>query len=113
MYCMKCGREVEGEQVFCPECLELMEQEPIAIRTSVKIPRQPLKNNRPRRPVVYLEEEVRRLERSNDRMRIWILLLAMSTILLTLAIYHQDVADVVENLGQNYSIVETIHRGPR
>ena len=113
MYCMKCGREVDGEQVFCPECLAEIEQDPIDIRTSVKIPRQPPKNNRPRRPVVYLEEEVRRLERASDRMRIWILLLAMSTILLAMAFYHQEVADVVENLGQNYSIVETIHRGPR
>ena len=113
MYCMKCGREVEEGQVFCPECLEQMEQEPIAIDTSVKIPRQPPRNTRPRRPTVHLEEEVKRLERSGDRLRIWVLLLAMSTILLSMATYHKEVAKVVEDLGKNYSIAETVRNGPR
>ena len=113
MYCMKCGREVEGEEVFCPECLAQMEQEPIAMNASVKIPRQPPHNNRPRRPSVHLEEEVKRLERCNERLRIWVLLLAMATILLAMAIYHKEVVKVVEDLGKNYSIAETLHRGPR
>ena len=112
MYCMKCGREVEGEEVFCPECLEQMEREPIAMNASVKIPRQPPKNTRSRRPAVYLEEEVKRLERANERMRIWVILLAMATILLAMAIYHKEVVQVVEDLGKNYSIVETRY-GPR
>ena len=114
MYCMKCGREVEGEEVFCSECLEQMEQEPIPMQASVKIPRQPPKDSRPRRPVVYLEEQVKRLERANERMRIWVILLAMATILLAMAIYHKEVVQVVEDLGKNYSIIESgIHRGPR
>ena len=113
MYCMKCGREVEGEEVFCPECLEQMEREPIDMNASVKIPRQPPKNTRSRRPMIHLEEEVKRLERANERMRIWVLLLAMSTILLAMAIYHKEVVQVVEDLGKNYSIAESIHRGPR
>ena len=114
MYCMKCGREVEGEEVFCPECLAQMEQEPIAMNASVKIPCQPPYNNRPRRPSVHLEEEVKRLERSNERMRIWVVLLATAVFLLTLAIYHKEVVQVVEDLGKNYSIVESnIHHGPR
>lgn len=113
MYCMKCGREVEGEQVFCPECLEEMGKEPIAMNASVKIPRQPPRSTRSRRPTVHLEEEVKRLERCNERLRIWVLLLAMSTILLSMAMYHKEVAKVVENLGKNYSIVETVRNGPR
>ena len=114
MYCMKCGREVEGEQAFCPDCLVRMEQEPIPMNASIKIPRQPPRNNRPRRPAVHLEEEVRRLERANERMRIWVILLAMSTLLLAMAVYHKEVVQVVEDLGKNYSIVESdIHHGPR
>ena len=114
MYCMKCGREVEGEEVFCPECLAQMEQEPIAMNASVKIPCQPPYNNRPRRPSVHLEEEVKRLERSNERLRVWVILLATASVLLSMALYHKEVVKVVEDLGKNYSIVETgIHRGPR
>ena len=112
MYCMKCGREVEDGQVFCPECLDLMKLEPIPIRSSVKIPRQPLKSNKTRRPAIHYEEEVRRLEKSNERLWIWVILLAMSAVLLAMAIYHKEVVQVVEELGKNYSIVETRY-GPR
>ena len=112
MYCMKCGREVDGEHVFCPDCLGQMEQEPVAMNAAFKIPRQPPRNTRPRRPVVYLEEEVKRLDRSNGRLRAWVIVLTMSTVLLLMAIYHKEVVQVVEDLGKNYSIVET-HRGPR
>ena len=114
MYCMKCGREVEGGQVFCPKCLEQMEQDPIAIGTPVKIPSQPSRSNSTRRPTVHLEEDLKRLERSCDRLRIWVILLAMATVLLAMAAYYKEVAHVVEDLGKNYSIVESgIHRGPR
>ena len=112
MYCMKCGREVEDGQVFCSDCLVQMELEPIPIRSSVKIPRQPLKTNKIRRPAIHYEEEVRRLEKANERLRIWVILLAMATVLLIMAAYHKEVVQAVEDLGKNYSIVETRH-GPR
>ena len=84
------------------------------MNVSVKIPRQPLRSNRPRRPTVYLEEEVKRLDRSNQRLRAWIILLATATVLLTMAFYHKEMAQVVEDLGKNYSIVESgIHHGPQ
>ena len=114
MYCMKCGREVEGEEVFCTECMVQMEQEPIAMNASVKIPRQPPRDSRSRRPLVHLEEEVKRLERSNERLRVWVILLATAVVLLSMAIYHKQVVQAVEDLGKNYSIVESgIHHGPR
>ena len=106
MYCMKCGREVEDGQVFCPECLGLMEREPIPIRSSVKIPSQPPKSNKIRRPALHYEEEVRRLEKAGERLRIWVILLAMSTILLAMAVYHKEVTQAVEDMGKNYTIVE-------
>ena len=112
MYCMKCGREVEGGQVFCVDCMVQMELEPVPIRASVKIPRQPLNNHKTRRPAIHYEEEVNRLEKANERLRIWVLLLAMATILLSMAVYHNEVVKAVEDLGKNYSIVET-HHGPR
>ena len=111
MHCMKCGREVEQEQVFCEECRTQMEQEPVSMRTAVKIPRQPPRNTK-HRPPVHLEEEVRRLDRGNERLRAWVLLLATSTVLLAMALYHKEVVAVVEDLGKNYSIVET-QTGPR
>ena len=107
MNCMKCGREVEDGQTFCPECLEQMEQEPVRITASVHIPRQPVQTNKPHRPIVYLEEEVARLSRSNDRLRMWVILLGVLSVLLALDIYHKEVVMMVSELGKNYSIVET------
>ena len=107
MNCMRCGREVEEGQVFCNECLELMESDPIRIATPVHIPRQPTKGAATRRPVHHPEEEVRRLEKANERLRVWVILLAMAAVLLGMAVYHNEVAAVVDELGRNYSVIET------
>ena len=107
MNCMKCGREVEEGQVFCPECLEQMEAEPIKISAPVHIPRQPARNTVSHRPALPLEEDVRRLERTNENLRVWVILLAMATLLLAMAVYHKEVIGVVEDLGKNYSVIES------
>lgn len=39
MYCLKCGREIEGDQVFCNECLATMEQYPVNPGTPVHLPK--------------------------------------------------------------------------
>ena len=39
MYCMKCGREIEGQQVFCNDCLATMEQYPVNPNTPVQLPK--------------------------------------------------------------------------
>ena len=111
MYCMKCGREVDDKQVFCQECLAQMEQEPVDMRTAVKIPRQPPRNAK-HRPPVHLEEEVKRLDRGNTKLRAWVILLATSTVLLSMAMYYNEVMAPEGDLGRNYSIVET-HQGSR
>ena len=107
MNCMKCGREVEDGQVFCQDCLTQMEAEPIRIATPVHIPRQPSKGATTHRAVHHPEEEVRRLEKANEKLRVWVILLAMATLLLAMAAYHNEVADVVEEWGRNYSVIDT------
>lgn len=113
MNCMKCGREVEEGQVFCQECLEQMEADPIRISTPVHIPRQPSKGAAVHHSVIHPEDEIRRLERANERLRIWVILLAMATLLLGMAVYHKEVADAVAELGRNYSVseIKVIPRG--
>ena len=106
MNCMKCGREVDEGQVFCWNCLQQMETEPIKITASVRIPRQPARRAATHRPVLHLEEDVRRLERANENLRVWVLLLAMAAVLLAMAVYHQEVGQAVAELGKNYAIIE-------
>ena len=38
MHCMKCGREIQEKQVFCPDCLAHMAENPVKAGTAVKLP---------------------------------------------------------------------------
>ena len=38
MHCMKCGREIQEQQVFCPDCLAHMAQNLVKPGTVVKLP---------------------------------------------------------------------------
>ena len=38
MNCLKCGREIDAKDVFCPMCLEDMEKYPVKPGTAVHIP---------------------------------------------------------------------------
>lgn len=69
MLCMKCGREIEAEQVFCGECLAEMEKYPVKPGTVVTIPLRPAPNQQKkqaghrRHPAAPLEEQVKRLKK--------------------------------------------------
>ena len=39
MYCLKCGNETQSEKVFCPACLDAMEQYPVKPGTAIQLPR--------------------------------------------------------------------------
>lgn len=38
MVCLRCGKTTEENEVFCPECLEVMEQQPVKPDTPIVIP---------------------------------------------------------------------------
>lgn len=81
MKCMRCGRDIEAGQVFCPECLENMSRHPVAPGTPIRIPRRPdpqLKRAA-RRKVVPEEEQIRILKK---RLRIMAWVLAVTLVLL-------------------------------
>lgn len=108
MNCMKCGREVKEGQVFCDECLEGMEQEPININTPVRIPVQPKDAPSHRRPILNPEEEVKRLEKINQNLILFLTLTTVAMFLFASGLFYQEVLDVVDDLGRNYSVVETV-----
>ena len=39
--CMKCGKKLGASQVFCDECLKMMEKRPVKPGTVVKLPNRP------------------------------------------------------------------------
>lgn len=112
MNCMKCGREIEEGQVFCPDCLEEMEKHPVKPGTAVLLPRprpvSPVKKayakwRQPPAP----EEMVVRLKK---RLRILLLVWLLTLVLLAMFAY-PTVRDFLEQEtllpGQNYTTITT------
>lgn len=38
MTCLRCGRKTDENQIFCQECLEVMEKQPVKPDTPIQIP---------------------------------------------------------------------------
>ena len=79
MNCMKCGRDISTEQVFCPECLTEMARYPVKPGTPVNLPVHPKDPDPRKKPVkakrtLTPEEQVPRL-RSSLRLMVWALIL--------------------------------------
>lgn len=108
MNCLKCGRELEGNDVFCPECLEDMERHPVRINTAVHIPQQPAKKfGAHRRAGMSAEEQVKRLRRTNQQLKlVLILVIAVAIFFALLAFDVVERSHVNDLWGQNYSIVD-------
>ena len=82
MNCIKCGRELRGEQVFCRECQENMEHHPVKPGTPVQLPAsapQPEAKANPIRIKKALPMEVRLRK---QRVTIRLLVLSLITVLL-------------------------------
>lgn len=112
MNCMKCGREFEGDQAFCPHCLEQMAKNPVKPDIIINLPRRPdasQKKPASRKRARTPEEQIHRLKKFNRFLIISLCLMTLLVGVLTLLsidIFKQ--LDVQRFLGQNYSTVETI-----
>lgn len=107
MNCMKCGREIGEDQVFCEECLLDMEKYPVKPGTTVQLPKrreQPgAKKSHPRRKApLPLEEQVKHLRK---RLRFMAVLSVILLVLVALLGWQTAVHLMEEDVlpGQNYS----------
>ncbi len=111
MNCMKCGREFEGDQAFCPACLEEMERYPVNSNVVVNLPKRKdssLKKPAARKKIRTPEEQIERLKQNNRRLTVWLCLMILIAGLLTwLSIDAFRQLDVQRFLGKNFTTVET------
>ena len=111
MNCVKCGREIEHDQVFCPVCLKGMEEYPVKPGTVVHIPKHPEDEERKappkKKPVLSPEEQNRRLKRKLLGLRIGLAVMLLLCGVLCFAVGKAAVElDFYRFLGQNYSTEE-------
>ena len=77
--CIKCGREIGPDAVFCEECLADMERHPVKPGTPVILHQKPAFVRRnPSRKVKKTEEQIRGLKRTVAWLWALIVLLALA-----------------------------------
>ena len=111
MNCIKCGRDIGEDQVFCETCLTEMENYPVKPGTAIHIParneEEPKKAPVKKKPVPSPSEQVLRLKKKLHRTRVWlVVLMLLCGGLCFLAGWFLADTDVQQVLGQNYSTAE-------
>ena len=109
MHCIKCGKETKNNDVFCQDCLLVMQTQPVKPGTAVHIPTRPASKKVPSRKKALSPEEQLLKLRKQVRKLVWcivalILALAVTTSS-TLYLLHQQ--QLQDDLGKNYSTVTT------
>lgn len=105
MGCMRCGRDVPGEQAFCEDCLLEMEKYPVKPGTAVMLPirkETPAARKQSRRKVLPPEEQVKVLKRRVRGLTITLILTLLLAAALAIPAYQHLMEDHFLP-GQNYS----------
>lgn len=109
MNCMKCGREISGDQVFCDHCLADMEKYPVRPDIVIQLPKRPAsrKTINRRSPVTPAIQ----LEKLKHHHRLTVIILSVSILLAALAGFFGGIftqrSIIRKQRGQNYSTVAT------
>ncbi len=110
MQCMKCGRDLDEDQVFCDVCQEDMKKYPVKPGTVVLLPHY-VRHNQPKRTpkrIMTHEEQIRRLKKRN-RVLAYLFALALTCAIsfgmLSLYLYAEYEDKFLP--GQNYTVVES------
>ena len=107
MSCMRCGRDVISNQVFCDDCLSSMEKYPVNPNTPVILPKHPQKTvhkKTVRKKTVPLEDQIFVLK---HRVRLLTILLIAFSLLSALLVYPavQYLKEDHFLPGQNYTSI--------
>ena len=110
MNCMKCGKELKVDGVFCPECLEEMEKYPVKPNITIQLPVRratPPSRRKPRRQrYVKAEDQIRHLKKVRNWL-IGILIFVILTFSAAVAVtLHLLYSEEGFGIGQNYSTID-------
>lgn len=118
MNCLRCGRETDGQQVFCKACLDDMARHPVKSDTPVYLPVRktreiPKKQFHWHRKERTAEEMVVILRKRVRVLTALVLILAMMLLAAAVGVWfaHQQAAGLTTpNIGQNFQIVTDIFK---
>ena len=107
MQCLRCGRETDGDQVFCFLCESVMVKHPVKPNTVVTIPeRKASVKAVPVRKPPCPEEDTAPLHRTIAQLRLWVCMLLAMLMLCAAALTWQELSrEEGPAIGQNYSSI--------
>ena len=112
MNCLKCGRDVPEEQLFCESCLEVMAKYPVKPNTAIQLPHREehafIRKPQPeRRQAPNFEEKYYTALRILRRILVlWLITIGLLTASLYPAVKYL-LGDTFRLPGQNYSTFST------
>jgi len=110
--CMRCGKDTQDRDVFCPECLEEMERYPVKPGTVIQIPvrRDPAEKPK-RKKELTLEEQLAAANKKLDLLRRWLIVMTAAAALLGTLLYFSvstsDAQQEENSRTRNYTVVES------
>ena len=114
MNCVKCGRELTDDGVFCTDCLLEMEKYPVDPGTVVLLPRRresPIQKKQVKRHTPAPEEQIASL-RKRVLVLTLLLIVCIAAIVLMFEPTMHYIRDEHYEIGQNYSSVTSSSNTP-
>ena len=115
MHCMKCGKEIADDQVFCEACLEVMAKYPVKPDTPVQIYKRPVRTEKKYARQLTAKEVIQKQAR-RIRILTWITVILFVAFCLTAVLalkFHSNSNSAPLSapeqhipLGQNYIAIE-------
>ena len=112
MNCMKCGREIQEGQVFCIDCLKVMEKYPVRPGTAVHLPKRPayspIRRAISKRKVFSAEEMVKKQRRLIRRLILALVIVSVLAAVLAIPAVTHLLENEESLIGQNYSVIQEL-----
>ncbi len=111
MTCLKCGKEIKDNQVFCPHCLDIMKDYPVKPDVHIHLPhRAPTPVARKswfKRRSMSTEEQLQHAKKAVRSLTGLVALLTLILVLLGATLAHSLQNQDNPNLGKNYTYEKT------
>ena len=115
MQCLRCGRETDGDHVFCFLCESVMVKQPVKPNTVVTIPERSVRlRSTPVRKPQKQEEDTEHLHRTILQLRLWVCMLMAALMLCVGVLTWQELTrEDKPVIGQNYTSIIDFGGGGR
>ena len=109
MHCLRCGREIKDDQVFCFLCESVMVKQPVKPNTVINLPDRSARTRTQTNPVrkpQKQEDDSEELRQIIRQLRLWVcMLMAALMICVGILTWQELTREEKPAIGQNYSSI--------